>query len=550
MNAAVRLVEVRVPDMGNFKDVAVIDILVKPGESIEPEAPLVTLETEKATMDVPSTASGVIEKIHVAKGGTVSTGDLIATVRAAAEVGASAAAGATGSATSGVASAAAGATSAAGPGGPGTGGSGGATQAGIGAVATQGGSGGAPASSAGGSASTVASPESGGAKASTSSAPTSTSAAPPAAKPAATPPAGAAPSPTSSAPAPASAVPATSAAANATPPSKAAAASPKTDLPPINEPGFSRAHAGPSVRKFARELGVDLIRVKGSGFKGRITHDDVKGFVKSSLAAPAPAPAPTTARAPAGGGGGLPVIPAIDFSLFGPVETKPLSRIQKISGPRLHASWVNIPHVTQFDEADITDLEATRNKLKEKASQAGIKLTPLAFIVRACVKALQQFPQFNASLDPGGANLILKKYFNIGFAADTPNGLVVPVVQNANRKDIYEIARNLAELSEKGRAGKLSPTDMQGGCFTISSLGGIGGTAFTPIINAPEVAILGVSRSAMKPVYRDGTFVPRLILPLSLSYDHRVIDGATAARFTTFLSESLANVAGLVEAVP
>jgi pyruvate dehydrogenase E2 component (dihydrolipoamide acetyltransferase) len=304
------------------------------------------------------------------------------------------------------------------------------------------------------------------------------------------------------------------------------------------------------VRKFARELGVDLARVKGSGFKGRITHDDVKGFVKTSLATPAPA----AARAPAGDGGGggvgLPVIPAIDFSLFGAVETKPLSRIQKISGPRLHASWVNIPHVTQFDEADITDLEATRNKLKEKASQAGIKLTPLAFIVRACVKALQEFPQFNASLDPTGKNIVLKKYFNVGFAADTPNGLVVPVVRDANRKDVYEIARNLGELSEKGRAGKLTPDDMQGGCFTISSLGGIGGTAFTPIINAPEVAILGVSRSAMKPVYRDGAFVPRLMLPLSLSYDHRVIDGATAARFTTFLAESLANVAGLVEAVP
>jgi pyruvate dehydrogenase E2 component (dihydrolipoamide acetyltransferase) len=354
---------------------------------------------------------------------------------------------------------------------------------------------------------------------------------------------------TATSPAPAAVTPATSAGTSAAPPAKAAApaaAAFKTDLPPINEPGFSRAHAGPSVRKFARELGVDLTRVKGSGFKGRITHDDVKGFVKSSLASPPPAPA----RAPAGGGSGLPVIPPIDFALFGPVETKPLSRIQKISGPRLHASWVNIPHVTQFDEADITDLEATRNKLKEKASQAGIKLTPLAFIVRACVRALQEFPQFNASLDPGGANLVLKKYFNIGFAADTPNGLVVPVVHDANRKDIYEIARNLGELSEKGRAGKLSPNDMQGGCFTISSLGGIGGTAFTPIINAPEVAILGVSRSVMKPVYRDGSFVPRLILPLSLSYDHRVIDGATAARFTTFLAESLASVAGLVEAVP
>jgi pyruvate dehydrogenase E2 component (dihydrolipoamide acetyltransferase) len=493
MNAAVRLVEVRVPDMGNFKDVAVIDVLVKPGESIETEAPLVTLETEKATMDVPSTAGGVIEKIHVAKGGTVSTGDLIATVRAAAEP---------------------------------------------------------AAASADPPKNNVAdsSPPPAAAKAPAAPAPTPPPSAPAAAvaiaKQTATATAPAAPSE----PPPA---PAAKAAAPAAPEASAASGAPagmatKTGLPPINEPGFSQAHAGPSVRKFARELGVDLTRVKGSGFKGRITHDDVKGFVKTSLAAPAPA----TARAPAGGGGGLPVIPAIDFSLFGPVETKPLSRIQKISGPRLHASWVNIPHVTQFDEADITDLEATRNKLKEKASQTGIKLTPLAFIVRACVKALQEFPQFNASLDPTGANLVLKKYFNVGFAADTPNGLVVPVVHDANRKDIYEIARNLAELSEKGRAGKLSPNDMQGGCFTISSLGGIGGTAFTPIINAPEVAILGVSRSAMKPVYRDGTFVPRLMLPLSLSYDHRVIDGASAARFTTFLAESLANVAGLVEAVP
>jgi pyruvate dehydrogenase E2 component (dihydrolipoamide acetyltransferase) len=507
MNAAVRLVEVRVPDMGNFKDVAVIDILVKPGESIETEAPLVTLETEKATMDVPSTAGGVIEKIHVAKGGTVSTGDLIVTVRAAAESAGQAAAGAS-----------------------------------VGAAPT---SDGASASSAPAAA----------AKAPAASAPTSGSEAPAAAKVAAP---GAATAPSSAASTgggvaasakAAGGTPAAPAGANSTPSTTAgatAAPASKLTLPPINEPGFSQAHAGPSVRKFARELGVDLTRVKGSGFKGRITHDDVKGFVKTSLAPPAPA----TARPPAGGGGGLPVIPAIDFSLFGPVETKPLSRIQKISGPRLHASWVNIPHVTQFDEADITDLEAMRNKLKEKASQAGIKLTPLAFIVRACVKALQEFPQFNASLDPAGTSLVLKKYFNIGFAADTPNGLVVPVVHDANRKDIYEIARNLGELSEKGRAGKLSPNDMQGGCFTISSLGGIGGTAFTPIINAPEVAILGVSRSAMKPVYRDGTFVPRLMLPLSLSYDHRVIDGATAARFTTFLAESLANVGGLVEAVP
>ncbi len=518
MNAAVRLVEVRVPDMGNFKDVAVIDVLVKPGESIEPEAPLVTLETEKATMDVPSTASGIVEKIHVAKGGTVSTGDLIATVRAPAESGAGGGDAVAGGAASGdgrsVPAAGGGATS--GGSAPGTGagnaasGAKGAAPGAVGATAqgatAQGGAAGATPSSA-----AVAPDGTTGAASSASGA--------------------------SSAP------------QSAASPGATAGALTKAglDLPPINEPGFSRAHAGPSVRKFARELGVDLARVKGSGFKGRITHDDVKGFVKAALVTPA---APGAARAPGAGGGGLPTIPAIDFAQFGPVETKPLSRIQKISGPRLHASWVNIPHVTQFDEADITDLEATRNRLKEKAAQAGIKLTPLAFVIRACVKALQQFPQFNSSLDPSGANLVFKKYIHIGFAADTPNGLVVPVVRDADHKDIYKTARELGELSEKARAGKLTPGEMQGGSFTISSLGGIGGTAFTPIINAPEVAILGVSRSAMKPVYRDGNFVPRLMLPLSLSYDHRVIDGAAAARFTTYLAESLANAAGLIEAVP
>jgi pyruvate dehydrogenase E2 component (dihydrolipoamide acetyltransferase) len=539
MNAAVRLVEVRVPDMGNFKDVAVIDVLVKPGESIEPEAPLVTLETEKATMDVPSTASGVIEKIHVAKGGTVSTGDLIATVRAAAEP------------------AGAGATPAAAGGSTGTGGPAPSADSGAGAAISAGTSTGVAASGTAAPAQqaapvSAAPPVSAGAalastKPTAAPAATSASAATGAAS------ASAAPGGLTSAAAPradaASGANIAGAGSNGAAASAGANAAAKASgLPPINEPGFSRAHAGPSVRKFARELGVDLTRVKGSGFKGRITHDDVKGFVKSALAAPPASAGGAAARAP--GGGGLPTIPAVDFSLWGPVETKPLSRIQKISGPRLHASWVNIPHVTQFEEADITDLEATRGKLKEKAAQAGIKLTPLAFIVRACVRALQEFPLFNTSLDPSGTSLVVKKYINIGFAADTPNGLVVPVIHNADRKDIYEIARQLAELSEKGRAGKLSPNDMQGGCFTISSLGGIGGTAFTPIINAPEVAILGVSRSSMKPVYRDGNFVPRLMLPLSLSYDHRVIDGAAAARFTVFLAECLANVPGLLEAVP
>ena len=439
MSAAESLVEVRVPDMGNFKDVAVIDVLVKTGDTIDTEAPLVTLETEKATMDVPSSVGGIVEKLHVSKGSTVSAGDLVATIRAP-----------------------------------------------------------------GASADAVA--------------------------------AATAPAPPPPAPVPAQTVaPPAAPVAPATPAPAAPGA--RAEPPPINEPGFSRAYAGPSVRKFARELGVDLSRVKGSGVKGRITHEDVKAFVKGALASP-------------GGGGALPAVPVVDFAAFGPVETQPLSRIQRISGTRLHASWVNVPHVTQFDEADITDLEALRAQLKDGAAERGIKLTPLAFIVRACVKALQAFPTFNASLDPSGTNLILKKYLNIGFAADTPNGLVVPVLHEADRRDIYQLARQLGELSAAARAGKLAAAQMQGGCFTGSSLGGIGGTAFTPIINAPEVAILGVSRSAYKPVYRDGEFVPRLMLPLSLSYDHRVIDGAAAARFTTFLAQTLADPHALIEAVP
>ena len=248
--------------------------------------------------------------------------------------------------------------------------------------------------------------------------------------------------------------------------------------------------------------------------------------------------------------GGLPKVPSVDFAAFGPIERRPLTRIQKIAGPRLHASWVNLPHVTQFDEADITAMEETRQAMKEEAATRGIKLTPLAFIMRACVQALGKFPQFCASLDAEAGELVFKKYVHIGFAADTPQGLVVPVVKDADRKDVFELARDLATLSEKARTGKLAGTDMQGGCFTISSLGGIGGTAFTPIINAPEVAILGVSRSAQKPVYKEGGFVPRLMVPLSLSYDHRVIDGATAVRFTTFLAEALADVPGLTRAIP
>jgi pyruvate dehydrogenase E2 component (dihydrolipoamide acetyltransferase) len=243
-------------------------------------------------------------------------------------------------------------------------------------------------------------------------------------------------------------------------------------------------------------------------------------------------------------------VPDVDFSKFGQVEVKPLGRIQKISGPRLQASWLNVPHVWQMDEADITDLEETRSKLKGEASKAGVKLTPLAFILRACVKALREFPMVNSSLDASGQNLVWKKYVHLGFAADTPNGLVVPVIRDADKKDVYELARELAALSEKARAGKLTALEMQGASFTVSSLGGIGGTSFTPIINAPEVAILGVARSSMRPVYKDGQFVPRLILPFTLAYDHRVIDGAGGVRFTTFLAEKLADVKGLLEAVP
>ncbi len=303
--------------------------------------------------------------------------------------------------------------------------------------------------------------------------------------------------------------------------------------------GFSRSHASPSIRKLARELGVDLARVQGTGPKGRVLDSDVKAYVKRILTQPVES-----------SGSALPRVPEVDYAAFGPIERRPLSRIQKISGPRLHASWVNIPHVTQFDEADITEMEETRSRLKDEATAKGIKLTPLAFVMRACVLALQNYPLFCASLDAAAGELVLKKYVHIGFAADTPNGLMVPVVRDADRKDVFELARDLAVLSEKARAGKLSAADMQGGCFTISSLGGIGGTAFTPIINAPEVAILGVSKSAHKPVYERGAFVPRLMLPLSLSYDHRVIDGASAVRFTSFLGQALADVPGLLRAIP
>ncbi len=437
-------IKVLVPDIGGFANVDVIDVLVKDGQQIEKETPLVTLETEKAAMDVPAPAAGKIVSVNLKTGDKVSEGSLILMLEPAA--------------------------SAAAP----------PTQAKS-----------APAAAAATPASTAA----------PASAATPTPAA-----------------------APVSAAP--PAAAQAPAPEQGPAAS-------IDEVAFSKAHASPSVRKFARELGADLGKIKGTGVKGRITQDDVKAHVKGLLSAAAAAPA---------SGSSWPRVATVDFAKFGPVEVKPLSRIQKISGSRLQASWLNVPHVTQHEDADITDLEAARGALKNKAAQEGVRLTPLVFVIRACILALKEFPRFNASLDAGGDNLVFKKYFNIGFAADTPNGLVVPVIPNADRLSIYDTARVLADMSEKARSGKLKAAEMQGGSFTISSLGGIGGTYFTPIINAPEVAILGVSRSSQKPVYERGGFVPRLMLPLSLSYDHRVIDGAEAARFVVFLAKTLGDV--------
>ncbi|MDP1633418.1 MAG: dihydrolipoyllysine-residue acetyltransferase, partial [Gallionellaceae bacterium] len=303
-----------------------------------------------------------------------------------------------------------------------------------------------------------------------------------------------------------------------------------------------RAHASPSVRRFARELGVDVALVKGSGPKDRILQQDVQNYVKGALAQPRGA-------APAGGageGGQLSLLPwpQVDFAKFGPVEAKPLSRIKKISGANLARNWVMIPHVTQFDEADITELEALRVRLNKENEKSGVKLTMLAFLIKAAVAALKKFPDFNASLDgrDGEMSLVYKQYFHIGFAADTPNGLVVPVIRDADRKGVLEIAGEMGTLSAKAREGKLGPAQMQGGCFSISSLGGIGGTAFTPIINAPEVAILGVSKSQTRPVWDGKAFQPRLMVPLSLSYDHRVIDGAQAARFTAYLAQVLADM--------
>lgn len=414
------------PDIGDSKDVPVIEVMVKAGDTVKAEQPLLTLETDKATMDVPAPFDGVVKNVSVKVGDKISEGTLILSME-------------------------------------------------------------------------------------TSATETSADVSPPTT-----------PAPVKEAANPAAATP--------------------VATPIVTPTGFQssptgKAHASPSIRHFARELGVDLTRVRGSGEKGRITKNDVQSFVKATLAQPQ-----------GGSGGGLQVsaMPVVDFSRYGVIETKPLSRIKKLSGANLHRNWVSIPHITQHDEADITEMEVFRKELGEEYSKQGIKITPLAFLLKAVVTAMQQHPDFNSSLDASGENLVLKKYFHIGVAVDTPDGLMVPVLRDVDQKGIVQLAKELGEISAKAREKKLPATAMQGGCFTISSLGGIGGTAFTPIINAPEVAILGVSKASIKPVFQEDKFVPRLMLPLSLSYDHRVIDGAEAVRFTSYLGKVLSDVRRLV----
>ncbi len=429
--------DILVPDIGDFEGVEVIEIMVSAGDTISVEDPLVSLESDKAAMEIPSPQAGTIKEVKVSIGDTVSQGDLLVTMEVS------------------------------------------ATEA---AAAEE---------------AKVEAPE----------APAAEPEKPAAATPSAAP-----------SPAPAS-----------------AHRPPPVAPSPIDEAGFRKAYASPSVRKFARELGADLGQITGSGNKGRIIKQDVKAFVKKVMTSGGP-------------GSGLAVapMPEIDFSQFGDIETQPLTKINKLTGQFLHRNWVTVPHVTQFDEADVTELEKFRKQLNEEHKSEGVRVTVLAFLMKALVSALKEYPRFNSSLDASGENLVLKKYIHIGVAVDTPDGLVVPVIRDCDRKSLIELASELIEISGKARDRKLSPADMSGGCISISSLGGIGGTAFTPIVNAPEVAILGVSRAQMKPVYKDGGFEPRLILPLSLSYDHRVIDGADGARFTSFLNKVLSDTRRLL----
>jgi len=541
-----KTIDIVVPDLGDFEDVEVIDVLVAAGDAVEREDGLITLETDKAAMDVPSPENGVVEALTIAVGDKVSSGDVIGRMKVAVSdtvvIAPAIQHAPTGDTTVLATPAKAGGET------PKYGGVQTLVVPDLGdfqdvevievhivngdvievedslvTLETDKAAMDVPAIVGGRIESVlvkVGDKVSKGASLAIIEAAASQAEIAPAAA--------AAPEPAM--PRQQASVPVTQRAA---PPVQAA-------LPSINEAGFAQAHASPSVRKLARELGVDLVQVKGSGTKSRILHDDVKAFVKAIM----------TGQAALSAGGGLPRIPSVDFSKFGDIETQPLTRIQKISGPRLQASWVNLPHVTQHDLADITELEARRQELKGTAKDRGISLTPLAFIMKAVVVALREFPKINSSLAEDGESLVIKKYMHLGFAADTEQGLMVPVIRDADKKDVFELAADLGELSKAARAGKLKADQLQGASFTISSLGGIGGTAFTPIINAPEVAILGVSRSVMRPVWNGSKFAPRLMLPLSLSYDHRVIDGAAAVRFTTYLGEALGDVDGLLKAIP
>jgi len=548
-----KLVEIKVPDIGDFKEVEVIEVLVSEGDTIKAEQSLITVESDKASMEIPASQGGVVKSVKVKVGDKIGEGGVILEIEAA-EGGASEDKPAAKPAAQEAPAAKAESPKAEAPQADAAASSGpvDVTVPDIGdfkevevievlvsegdtikaeqsliTVESDKASMEIPASQGGVVKSVKVKVGDKVAKGSVIAVVEGQGGAP-AAKPAA---AAQAPTAQAAQEAPKAEAPKAEVAA-ATPPTAPAVAVEDAGLAPGQLP-----HASPSVRKFARELGVNLSRVKGSGPKGRITAEDVRGFVKQALAGGG---APAAAGGSADGAAlGLLPWPKVDFTKFGPVEAKPLSRIKKISGANLHRNWVMIPHVTNNDEADITDLEALRVALNKEHEKSGIKVTMLAFVIKAVVAALKKFPEFNASLD--GDNLVFKQYYHIGFAADTPNGLVVPVVRDADKKGILELAQETSELAKKAREGKVSPADMQGGCFSISSLGGIGGTHFTPIINAPEVAILGLSRSFQKPVWDGKQFLPRLTLPLSLSYDHRVIDGAAAARFNAYLAQLLAD---------
>jgi pyruvate dehydrogenase E2 component (dihydrolipoamide acetyltransferase) len=550
-------IEVKVPDIGDFAEVEVIELMVKVGDTIKVDQSLMTVESDKASMEIPSSQAGVVKEIKIKVGDKVKEGSVVLVVEAAeAAAAAPASPPAVAAAAAAPAPAApAAAVPAASP-APAAGGTQVISVPDIGdfaevevievmikvgdtvkvdqsllTVESDKASMEIPSSHAGvvkeikvkvgdkvAKGTEIAVVESSGG-----------AAAP-------------APAPAAAAPAPAASAQVQAPAPAAAAAAPAAATASAAITPPATISG-SGAHASPSIRKFARELGVELSRVTATGPKNRVLLEDVQNYVKAALAGGAGA---AKTSAPAGGGSGLNLLPwpSLDFSKFGTTELQPLSRIKKLSGPNLHRNWVMIPHVTQYDDADVTELEEFRKSSNDSLAKAksNVKLTMLAFVIKASVAALKKYPAFNASLDATGENLILKQYYHIGFAADTPNGLVVPVVKDADKKSISQIALDMAELSAQAREGKLKPTDMQGASFTISSLGGIGGTLFTPIINAPEVAILGLSKTAFKPVWDGKQFVPRLILPLSLSYDHRVVDGAMGARFSTYLGEVLADL--------